>query len=137
MKKKAYTVLEILVVVTAFVILLAITVPPTLKERRIRKAEAAEKAKVLEKTQVVEEPPTDYGNGIYYFTQTGREYAKALSYFLEHHQNLEVSSSAPDVERRERNNSIGLTNRGGFNWEYGAAVGYTVTFKEKSPQELR
>ena len=37
---------------------------------------------------------TDYGNGVYYFSTTGFDFARCLSLFIKEHPNLKLSAMA-------------------------------------------
>jgi prepilin-type N-terminal cleavage/methylation domain-containing protein len=115
-KVKGYSLIELLVIIAIIALLAALLLPALAAAKR--KAEAA-KHPVAQEVQL----PIPYPNGVYYFTQTGKDYAAALSAFLGTHTNLEVTSSSGDVMKQ-----------GNYDSAYGSTVGYTVTFKEKLPQ---
>jgi hypothetical protein len=65
----------------------------------------------------------DFGQGVHYFSQTRDEFGVELALFLENHTNLEVSAIAGEVSRKNE--------MGPYQGDYGATVGYFVTFREK------
>jgi hypothetical protein len=74
---------------------------------------------------------TDYGNGVYYFPSVEADFGNALSMFLQNHTNLEVGAIGGDVRRRVGSRNTPLTEPDAGACEYGATVGYFVTFREK------
>ena len=139
MKKKAFTNVEfvfILAVVTLLVVIFAPTIFKDARQKAEQRAQdqKAEAGKVVNVPEVyLPQAPTEFGSGIYYFPQAdGKEFAKALSYFLSKTNGLEVSSSSPDILRLNRIRGY-VDSRGssGSDSDYGACVGYTVTFREK------
>jgi hypothetical protein len=63
----------------------------------------------------VNEPITDYGNGVYYFAVRRAEFVVALSAFIGQHPELEL---------------LAMTGNG--NGSYGRDKGYFVVFKKKN-----
>ncbi len=71
-----------------------------------------------------------YGEGVYYFPYIRADFASALVKFLQSHTNLEVTAMTGDVVRRGGSATKNLKEY--YDKEdYGAAVGYFVTFREK------
>lgn len=73
----------------------------------------------------------EYGNGVYYFKRTGENFANALAGFLATHTNLEVTAMTGDVVRRLGGRTEDLNSKAFHNSNYGVAIGYFVTFREK------
>lgn len=78
-------------------------------------------------TNVSQDGVVNYGSGVYYFPKTEADFGNSLAKFLSAHTNLEVTAMTGNVVRQ--NNS----ERGGT-YDYGAAVGYFVTTREKVPK---
>ena len=75
--------------------------------------------------------PIAYGNDVYYFPYIQADFGNALSVFLRRHTNLEVSSIGGDVRRRFGNQDRRSKQVDVSHFDYGATVGYFVTFREK------
>lgn len=73
----------------------------------------------------------NYGNGVHYFPHTRADFANTLAKFLNIHTNLEVTAMTGDVVRRTGRYIMSLSSRYDTT-DYGAAVGYFVTFREKN-----
>ncbi len=71
-----------------------------------------------------------YGENVYYFTRTEASFANSLVFFLVNHTNLEVTAIAPNVIRLNGEKRRELTIDP-YTADYGVAVGYFVTFREK------
>ena len=72
----------------------------------------------------------NYGMGVYYFAYTSADFANALAVFLTVHKDLEVTAMTGNVVRRI-GDYIVLSDTPAQNCDYGTAVGYFVTFREK------
>ncbi|MDE2188617.1 MAG: hypothetical protein KGJ35_02730 [Patescibacteria group bacterium] len=72
----------------------------------------------------------DYGANVYYFPETQDHFASALAGFLLNNTNLEVTAMTGNVVRQNRG-KIEYKDDNDHRSDYGAAIGYFVTFREK------
>lgn len=72
-----------------------------------------------------------YGANMYYFAKTEYSFANSLASFLIGHTNLEVTAIAPNVIRKSGAGRRSPEYQYSSTTDYGLAVGYFVTFREK------
>jgi hypothetical protein len=72
--------------------------------------------------------PIPFGHNIFYFSETGTNFPRALATWLDIHTNLEIAAIAPDVTKQNYKDP----NDTRFSYsDYGATIGYNVVFREK------
>jgi len=138
MKKRnlGFTLVECLVVIAALAILVAVFVPmlPPMWAQKNKMSKSGDGAE-READATLDNPhPTPFGHDIYYFTNVGMYFPYALSKFLDNHPEYsEVTTAVPNVVRLNRRDLQSETSVAYGQYDYGAAVGYTVIFKLKEP----
>jgi len=128
-KRNAFTLVELLVVIAIMAILAAMILPALAAAKRKIEAEKAAKADHTS-GQSEAAHPTDYGHGIYYFTEVHTNFPRTLARFLAAKTNLEVTAIAPDVIRMRGGEPTDPANGYG-DADYSVSVGYTVVTREK------
>jgi len=72
-----------------------------------------------------------YGSGVYNFSVTNKRFGFTLADFLKSHPKLEVTAMTGNVVRRSGARIRDLDDSITAYSDYGVAVGYFVTFREK------
>jgi type II secretory pathway pseudopilin PulG len=131
-KKSGFALIELLAVIATIIVLAALLLPAlklaeAKKQMRVAAAAQAATNAATNATRVkmnAQPHPVNFGHNIFYFTNVGLEFPRAVSMFLDIHTNLDVETWVSDIQRQNRGGDLSSS-------DYGASVGYTVVFKEK------